>query len=437
MIPFIIAGITTGSIYGLAGVGLVLTYKTAGIFNFAHGALATVSAFLFYALHVEHGMPWPLAAFVCVFVAGPVLGLLFERLARSLAGTSLAVRVVSTVGVLLIVQSIVVLIYGAAATMTVPQFLPTATFTIGGTPLSLNDLIVVAIGLLATVGLYVFFRTARTGVAMRAVVDRPELLDLAGTNPGMVRRYAWVIGVCFVSVSGVLLAPLVSLNSTTLTLLIVQAFGAAAVGRFTSLPMTYVGGLLIGIGSALATKYFTSGVMAGLPSALPFLVLFVVLVFSRRGRLTAQPLRPPHRASWRAPWPVQLAGGAVLLALLLAVPEFADYHIADWTLFLTAAIVFLSLGLLVRTSGQVSLAHVAFMAIGAAAFSHLTEGGGVPWGQRWSSPVSSPSRSAPCSRSPQSGSPGSTWPSPRSASASCSPSCRTPSPICSAKKASD
>ncbi|WP_406462422.1 ABC transporter permease [Streptomyces sp. NBC_01622] len=380
MIPFIIAGITTGSIYGLAGVGLVLTYKTAGIFNFAHGALATVSAFLFYALHVEHGMPWPLAAFVCVFVAGPVLGLLFERLARSLAGTSLAVRVVSTVGVLLIVQSIVVLIYGAAATMTVPQFLPTATFTIGGTPLSLNDLIVVAIGLLATVGLYVFFRTARTGVAMRAVVDRPELLDLAGTNPGMVRRYAWVIGVCFVSVSGVLLAPLVSLNSTTLTLLIVQAFGAAAVGRFTSLPMTYVGGLLIGIGSALATKYFTSGVMAGLPSALPFLVLFVVLVFSRRGRLTAQPLRPPHRASWRAPWPVQLAGGAVLLALLLAVPEFADYHIADWTLFLTAAIVFLSLGLLVRTSGQVSLAHVAFMAIGAAAFSHLTEGGGVPWG---------------------------------------------------------
>lgn len=71
MLPFIVAGLMTGSIYALAAVGLVLTYKTSGIFNFAYGALASVSAFLFYFLHVQRGLPWPVAAAICVVVAGP------------------------------------------------------------------------------------------------------------------------------------------------------------------------------------------------------------------------------------------------------------------------------------------------------------------------------------------------------------------------------
>ena len=88
MLLFIIAGLTTGSVYSLAGVGLVLTYKTSGVFNFAHGALATVSAYLFYTLHVQHGMPWPLAAVISVFVVGAVCGLLLELVARRLNGTT-------------------------------------------------------------------------------------------------------------------------------------------------------------------------------------------------------------------------------------------------------------------------------------------------------------------------------------------------------------
>src|ERR1700740_3819242 len=82
LLPFIIAGLTTGSVYALAGVGLVLTYKTSGVFNFAHGAMATVSGYTFYTLNVEHGMPWVPAAIVSVFVVGPALGLIMERIVR-------------------------------------------------------------------------------------------------------------------------------------------------------------------------------------------------------------------------------------------------------------------------------------------------------------------------------------------------------------------
>jgi len=84
ILPFIISGIATGSIYGLAGTGLVLTYKTSGIFNFAHGAMATFAAYLYYLLNHDHGLAWPLAVAISVVVAGPVMGFVMEPAARRL-----------------------------------------------------------------------------------------------------------------------------------------------------------------------------------------------------------------------------------------------------------------------------------------------------------------------------------------------------------------
>jgi ABC-type branched-subunit amino acid transport system ATPase component/branched-subunit amino acid ABC-type transport system permease component len=380
MLLFIIAGLTTGSVYSLAGVGLVLTYKTSGVFNFAHGALATVSAYLFYTLHVQHGMPWPLAAVISVFVVGAVCGLLLELVARRLNGTTLAIRVAATVGILLIVQGVAVIIYGTVITRTVPQFLPTHPFTIAGTVLTSDRVIVFAIGLVATVALYIYFRTARMGVAMRAVVDNTDLVDISGTSPTAVRRLAWVIGTTFAAASGLLLVPFITLDATTLTFLVVAAFGAAALGRFSNLPVTYLGGLLIGVGASLATKYFTTGWASGISASLPFLALFAVLLVTPRSRLVERLRVAPRRvAAWTMPWQIQGAFGVVLLAVLIMVPGFAGIYLSGYIEFLAFTIVLLSLGLLVRTSGQVSLCHATFMAIGVSAFSHLAFNDHWPW----------------------------------------------------------
>src|SRR5438105_9018455 len=92
--PFIIAGLVSGAVYGLAATGLVLTYKTSGIFNFAHGALATVAAYVFYWLHVRHHVDWKPAAFVSVLVVGPLLGLVMERFATQLGRRRTAFKIV-------------------------------------------------------------------------------------------------------------------------------------------------------------------------------------------------------------------------------------------------------------------------------------------------------------------------------------------------------
>jgi ABC-type branched-subunit amino acid transport system ATPase component/branched-subunit amino acid ABC-type transport system permease component len=380
VLPFIVTGLTTGAVYGLAGIGLVLTYKTSGVFNFAHGAIAAVAAYVFYSTHVSLGWSWPLAAAAAVLVLGPLMGLGLELLARSIQGSSLALQVASTVGLLLVIEAIVVLIYGTLELRTVPQFLPQGDVRVFSTNVQWSDIITFGFALAVTAGLSIMFRTTRLGLAMRAVVDNPSLLDLSGTSPARTRRFAWTIGTTLAAASGVLFAPLLPLDPIQLTLLVVAAFGAAAVGAFTSLPLTFGGGLLIGVLAALSTKYFSTGVLAGLPPALPFVVLFtVLLVFPRRYLVAGAGAIARPRTAWSAPPSFQLGSGAALLVVLALVPSFAGIHLGDWTIAVGTAIVFLSLGLLARTSGQVSLAHVSFMAIGAAAFSHLAVGQSFPW----------------------------------------------------------
>lgn len=379
MLPFIIAGLVTGAVYGLAGAGLVLTYKTSGVFNFAHGALATVAAYAFYFLHVQHHVPWPLAAGLILVVLGSIGGLLFARFAKALAGASLALQVTATVGVLLVVQSFFSLVYGSESRQ-IDSFLPTGVVTIFGTRVTMERMIVFAVAVVATGALYTFFRYARIGMAMRAVVDDSDLLDLAGTNPDRVRQWAWGIGVVFALMSGLLLASFVPLTGTTLTLLVVQAFGAAAIGSFTNLPITFVGGLAIGVLGALGSEYFTSGILAQVPASLPFIVLFLVLLlFPKRWLRTVVRESPGYRPDWTLPPRLQLGLGVATVALLALVPTFAGFHLGEWTQMLTSVMLFVSLGFLVRTSGQVSLCQVTFTAIGAAGFSHLAVDHHWPW----------------------------------------------------------
>jgi ABC-type branched-subunit amino acid transport system ATPase component/branched-subunit amino acid ABC-type transport system permease component len=380
VMPFIVAGLTAGAIYGLAGVGLVLTYKTSGVFNFAHGALATVSAYLFWTLHVDHGVAWPLAAAICILVLAPLMGLVLERLGRRLIAAPLTLQVGGTVGLLLLIEAAVVLLYNQQQTRAVTPFLAHGSTDVAGTIVQWSDVVTFGVAVALTIALSLAIHYTRRGLAMKAVVDAPDLLDLGGTSPTATRRLAWVVGAMLVSASGVLFAPLLSLDPYQLTLLVVQAFGAAAIGRFRSLPLTFLGGLAVGVLASLATKWFTTGILAGLPPAMPFVVLFVVLLVTPRRLLPHAPARIVQRGeAWSTPVPLQLLLGGVLVVALAFVPSFAGAHLTDWTTALATAILFLSLGLLVRTSGQVSLCHISFSAIGAAAFSHLAVGSGVPW----------------------------------------------------------
>ncbi|OHV48458.1 branched-chain amino acid ABC transporter permease/ATP-binding protein [Pseudofrankia sp. BMG5.36] len=382
-LPFIISGIATGSIYGLAGTGLVLTYKTSGIFNFGYGAMATAAAYLFYWLHLDLGLGvWPALA-VSVLVAGPVLGLGMERIARGLASRGTAMKIVGTVGMILVVQGLATIWYGAD-TIRVRHFLPMASrsFRVGGVNVQYPQLWVTLVAVLAVALLFAVFRWSRTGLAMRAVVDDPDLLSMQATSPVRVRRISWAVGTTFAALSGVLVLPFIGLNAISLTFLVVQAFGAAAIGGFSNIPLTFAGGLLLGVGSDLSKKYILDvSWLSGLPASLPFIVLFVVLLVTPKNRLATGPAAEARpRLRYHAPTPVRAATAVVVLAVLALVPLVVGADkLGFYTIGLTQMVIVLALGLLVRTSGQVSLCQSVFAAIGAVAFSQFAVGHGVPW----------------------------------------------------------
>ncbi len=385
-LPFIVIGIITGSVYGIAALGLVLTYKTSGVFNFGHGAIAAASAVVFFELHVRQSWPWPLAALVSVVAFGVLAGLLLERMAAGLANATVAYRIIATIGLILIVVAATDLKYGSIP-QTFPTFLPTDTaFTISGVSVGWDGVATAVIGLVAVVGLYVFFRVTKLGVAMRAVVDRPELVDLTGESPSRVRRIAWIIGCSFASISGLLLVNTQrTLNIVLLALLVVAAFGAATFGAFRSLPLAYAGGLVLGVTQAVAGKLSAENPsIAGLDTNMPFLFLFVGLLVIPRRKLVELGTRPVRAArARRSPTQGTRAfNSAVILAALVGavlIPQVVGTKLPTWTTAAAMVPLFLSLGLLVRTSGQISLCQIGFAAIGATTFGHMLDKG-VPFG---------------------------------------------------------
>ncbi len=391
LFPFVIVGITTGAVYALASMGLVLTYTTSGVFNFAHGAIGMFATFVFYQLRVEAHWPTWLAVAVAVLVVAPMMGVVVDRLLLTrLQGASPATYVVVSLGLLVALQSAAVAIFGGE-TRQVAAIFPTRGFEVSGVRIGYDQTIVVVIAVVAGLALAAFFRRTHLGLATRAVVGDRDLTELVGTDARAVTTFSWVLGSAFAALSGVLFAPVVGLDAVLLTLLVLQAFGAAVVGRLRSLPLTNLGAYGIAIVAAISTKYVASTpALIGLPSAMPFIALFLVLVISpkgsfaqvtgdRAGRMGAAAAsgRRGGRTAGRTALPVRtlipvVAGAAVLPALL----NGSQLLVASTAVAFVA--IFASLSLLVGLSRQLSLCHAVFVVFGATTLSHLLSAG-VPY----------------------------------------------------------
>ena len=115
-----ILGLSTASIFALAASGLVLTYTTTGIFNFAHGAIGMLGAFAFWQLHADWGWPAPIALAIVLLVLAPAFGLIIERgIMRGLHDAPETVRIVVTISFVLFENCLT-----KAAVLSVPSMLP-------------------------------------------------------------------------------------------------------------------------------------------------------------------------------------------------------------------------------------------------------------------------------------------------------------------------
>jgi branched-chain amino acid transport system permease protein len=381
LFPFVVAGVVTGCIYAIAAMGLVLTYRTTGLFNFAHGAMGMTVAYAFYQLRTEWGWPTALSMLLALAVVAPALGVAIDRLLfRSLARASQASKVVVTVGLLILLQQGAEIIYGSGSRPVAP-FLPQSSIDLGSVQVGYDQIAIIVIAGLVLGGLTVFLRSSRLGVAMRAVVDDRDLVESAGFPSDRVTMVTWALGVFLAGLAGILFAPLVELSPIVLTLLVVKAYGAAILGRLVSLPLTLVGGIVIGLAEALSLKIFENNAqfVNRLRPSLAFIVLFAVLVFARRGALRELGVSAAWQGIVRGR-ELSARGLAILCTgLVVATVVLSDTHVFVLGNAIVLACIFLSLTALTGTSGLINLGQAALAGTGAFMYIHLTKDWGVPF----------------------------------------------------------
>jgi branched-chain amino acid transport system permease protein len=368
LFQFTLFGLMLGCIYAIAAMGLVLTYTVTGVFNFAHGAVGMMAAFLYFELRVRDGVSTPLAVFIVVGVFAPAAGIAAERLLRRFQqadpATSLVVTVALTVALLGIAQRA----FDPRQARVVPYLFGNHHITVLDVPITYDRMAQVVIAVGVAFGLRSLGVGTRRGSRMRAVVDDRDLARLRGVRSVLVARCSWMIGFALAALGGILFAGGQNLNAIVLTLLVLNAYGAAMVGRLTNLPMTFVGALLLGLIQELTNVSWLwpdSDTFSRLKVALPgvFLVGAILLVPSFRlsaGRVVGrdQPAIPSVRRATE---------GGIALVLLVALvvtlgPSDLQSHVIR---ALVIATICLSLVALTGLSGQLSLTQYLFVGIGA------------------------------------------------------------------------
>jgi branched-subunit amino acid ABC-type transport system permease component len=257
LLATLVLGVVQGSVNALLGAGVVAVYRGTGVINFAHGAMAMVSTYVFATL-VDHHTPSllgiPLALLVAVAV-GIALGVAVDVLVmRPLARQSALVRIIATLGVLYILQSLALIAWGGA-TRSVPQLFPTGGHSLGPVDISDNEIGILVVAALLAVLVTLFYYRTRFGTAIRAVSNNRDAATLAGIRVKWATAASWALGGATGAVAGVLVAPSLGLNSYILTLLVIQAFAAALTGRLENLALALAGGLGLGVVSSVASTY--------------------------------------------------------------------------------------------------------------------------------------------------------------------------------------
>jgi branched-chain amino acid transport system permease protein len=373
----VIYALTAGSIYAIAASGLVVTYTTSGVFNFAQGAIGMIMAFLYWEVRVNRDWPAWIALIFVVLIAAPLLGAVIERtLMRPLVDAPLVVKLVVTIGLMFFLMGLASTIWDENSISPLPEFLADKHgIDIGDVVLTWHRFLTIVVAVLIALFLRLLLYRSRTGVAMRAVVDNRELAALNGVRPGRVSALAWALGSTLAAVAGILLAPNIGLRVDALTLFIVDAFAAAVIGRLRSLPWTFAGGLLIGIAQSFALNFLQwGGRWSTALVAIPAVILFLALLVLPEARIEAGRLAPKHPVP-RVPTLGRAATGLAALVLVVAlVAEFGGLdttNLRRLTLALLTSAIMLSLVPLTGWAGQVSLAQITFVGVGAFAMAEV------------------------------------------------------------------
>jgi len=284
-IDTLLIGISSGAIYSLMALALVLVWRSTRVVNFAQSGQAVFSTYIGYEITVRTHNYWislPVAI-ICGALLGSLVDLLFMRpLLRRVKSGPIAelAPVIATLGLLGLLQSLLGLIWGNAF-LQYASPLSAKGFTFGShtVPFSPQNLFIVLASALVLVIFGLIFKYTNLGLALRAASFQPEIAQLAGVRVSRVRNIGWAFAGATGALAGAVITPTSTLSPNSLDLLFVSGFIAAVIGGLDSLVGAVVGGLVLGVGFSFILQYIGSSVTF----LVGFIILMVVLLVRPRG----------------------------------------------------------------------------------------------------------------------------------------------------------
>jgi len=276
-----VSGLFSGSIYALIAIGYVVVYKSTKVLNFSHGMLVVVGGYLVWSV-LSIGLPvW--LGLICAFALTMALNMVFERVfIRPLIGQPILASVMITLSLVGGLKGLIFLIWGSQGKAFPVDVVSKGVWDLGWVILPKEKAMALLACLIIVIALYLFFKYASTGLAMKVTSEDHFIGQIVGLKINRVFSYSWGIAGLVATVGGLFLGMIICVRPE-LEEVGLKALAAMLLGGLESLPGAVIGGLIIGLAEALTGLYLSNFLGEGIGEVFPYLLIIAVLLLRPYG----------------------------------------------------------------------------------------------------------------------------------------------------------
>ncbi len=277
---FVVAGLTTGSIYALIALGFCIIHNAIGIVNFTQVDFVSLGGLMMYTFLLRMHLPMPLA-FILGVLSVTAVGGLVERLAiRPAKSRAVLILIFITIGVSILMRAVFKILWGTNQ-MALPSFSGDTPLLILRAAILPQSLWILAITIIVVILLHLFFGRSRIGKAMRAASFNPKAAALMGVNVNRMVLLSFALSGALGAVAGIIIVPITTLSYDIGVILGLKGFAAAVLGGYGNSVGAIIGGLTLGL-----LESFGAGLVSSTyKDVIAFAVLLLVLFMKPSGLL--------------------------------------------------------------------------------------------------------------------------------------------------------